>query len=58
MEYQKCPICEGNGSVSGGFYSHAGDCPYWTSDHTMEICQACNGTGLILEPEEPSYVEK
>ncbi len=50
MEYQKCPICNGNGQVSGGFYDHPGDCPYWVSDHTSEVCRSCNGCGLIIKP--------
>ena len=37
MEYQKCPICYGNGQVSGGFYIRAGDNPNWGASHTMEI---------------------
>ena len=51
MEWQKCPICNGNGQVSGGFYGHAGDYPYWTSDRTIETCQACNGQGIIASPD-------
>jgi len=51
MEYQKCPICNGNGSVSGGFYNHPGDYPEWTSDHIMEVCQTCKGTGIITKPD-------
>lgn len=50
MEYQKCPICNGNGIVSGGFYDHPGDYPHWTADHTMETCRSCQGTGLIIKP--------
>jgi DnaJ-class molecular chaperone len=50
MEYQVCPVCNGNGKVSGGFYDHPGDYPYWTSDHTMEVCRTCQGRGIIIKP--------
>ena len=49
-EYQTCPVCKGNGSVSGGFYDHPGDYSYWTSDHCMETCRSCNGKGVIVAP--------
>jgi len=52
MEYQKCPICNGNGKVSGGFYDHLGDYPYWTTDHTEEQCRTCKGEGIIIKPEQ------
>jgi len=55
MEYQKCPICNGNGIVSGGFYNHPGDYHVWVTDKTTEICRTCNGYGLILKPEMPIY---
>ena len=51
MEYQACPICNGNGLVAGGFYDHPGDYPYWTTDHTVELCRTCNGRGIILKPD-------
>ena len=50
MEYQKCPICNGVGQVSGGFFDRAGDGETWTSDHATEICKVCQGTGLIIPP--------
>uniref|UniRef100_A0A6M3JN31 Putative chaperone n=1 Tax=viral metagenome TaxID=1070528 RepID=A0A6M3JN31_9ZZZZ len=49
MAYQKCPVCNGNGIVSGGFYSHPGDYPYWTTDHTTEQCRTCQGKGVIVD---------
>jgi len=57
MEYQKCPICNGVGQVSGGFYNRAGDCNTWVSGHATEMCQQCNGTGLIIKPEFAIYKE-
>ncbi|MDP2364013.1 MAG: hypothetical protein Q8M94_09620, partial [Ignavibacteria bacterium] len=50
MEYQKCPICNGNGQVSGGFYNRPGDSLYWATNHTMEICRTCEGKGIIVAP--------
>ncbi len=38
--YQKCPICNGTGIVSGGFFDHAGDMETWVSDHAAETCRA------------------
>jgi len=46
-----CPVCNGVGQVSGGFYGRAGDCPTWTSDKTLELCRACNGKGYLFVPE-------
>ena len=50
--WQKCPICDGTGNVSGGYFMRAGDSPTWTSDRTIEECQKCNGTGVIETPEQ------
>ena len=55
MEYQKCPVCNGNGIVSGGFYDHPGDYPYWKSAHTMETCRSCGGKGIIIAPPDTIY---
>lgn len=57
MRYQKCPICDGVGQVSGGYYDRAGDCNEWVSDKTIEMCRQCNGTGMIIAPDwgEPYY---
>ena len=48
--WQKCPVCNGVGQVSGGYFLRAGDYNEWASDHTTEVCQICNGTGLIEMP--------
>jgi len=50
MEWQKCPVCNGSGLVSGGFYNHAGDCLTWMSNCTIEVCRTCDGKGIILKP--------
>ena len=59
MEYQKCPVCNGNGQVSGGFYNHPGDYPFWTSNCTSELCRTCEGKGIIIAPSlEPLEVKE
>ncbi len=50
MKYEKphkCPICNGTGSVSGGFYSRPGDVNTWSSTVSVEQCRACEGEGII-----------
>ena len=48
-----CPVCNGNGQVSNGFYSHPGDCPYWVSGGTgTEICRSCDGDGWVEVGED------
>lgn len=56
-EWQKCPICGGNGMVSGGFYDHPGDYNQWTSDHVSEVCRCCKGEGIIKTLEEKEVME-
>ena len=57
MEIVRCPVCNGNGLVSAGFYSHGGDFPNWVSNSTNpEKCQSCDGKGYVKvyeEQEEP-----
>jgi len=43
----KCPICDGVGLVSGGYYNRAGDRNTWASNKTTEECKVCQGTGII-----------
>ena len=46
--YQRCPVCNGNGLVSAGFYSHAGNEQYYTTLSTApEKCLTCDGKGII-----------
>lgn len=54
--WQRCPVCNGNGLVSGGFYNHPCDVPC-VSNCTVETCRACAGKGIIAEPEYPVKVE-
>jgi len=43
-----CPVCNGVGQVSAGFYSRGGDCQYWvTSGLGFEMCRSCNGKGWV-----------
>ena len=50
--WQKCPICDGTGNVSGGYFTRAGDSPTWVSGNTIETCQTCNGMGVIKTPDQ------
>ena len=55
MKAVLCPVCNGNGQVSAGFYSHPGDYLYWVSNGAgMEVCRSCNGKGWV-EIEEASF---
>ena len=49
MSYQKCPVCNGVGTVSGGYFTRVGDCSQWTSSSVTECCRICNGKGIIDE---------
>lgn len=43
MKAVLCPVCNGFGQVSAGFYNHEGITP--TTD--PEICRSCNGKGWL-----------
>ncbi len=49
MSFQKCPVCNGVGIVSGGYFARTGDSPYFVTGNTTDRCQICKGTGLIDE---------
>jgi len=58
--WQKCPICDGRGIVSGGYFDSPGYIDeqgnrLWVSDHAVEMCRVCGGKGII---ESPSGVEE
>ena len=62
-EWQKCPVCNGAGSVSGGYFVRVGDCDTWVSGNAMETCQVCSGSRIIQKPVAekeipPNPVEK
>ncbi len=50
----KCPICEGHGMVSAGFYESVAVVKHTTSSHSTETCRSCWGTGLLWEKEKPT----
>ena len=57
---QRCPVCEGNGLVSGAFYYSVSG--YGSSTNTTEKCKNCDGTGIVhvdqgLTYEEPNHEE-
>ncbi len=52
MEIKLCPVCKGNGLVSEGFYSQAGNYPFGITDSTTEQCRSCSGKGWIKVPED------
>ena len=52
-----CPVCNGNGQVSSGFYSHPGDWPHWVSSGAnAEVCQSCQGKGWVIVPDDIQQV--
>ena len=44
-EPKKCPVCDGHGYVSDGFYPK----PQYSSSaiNVVPTCRACNGMGLV-----------
>lgn len=44
----QCPVCNGVGHVSAGFYLRDGNCLGWTSSSTQpDTCRSCGGTGIV-----------
>ena len=51
-----CPVCNGVGMVSAGFYSHDGNYPYWVSSEVNpETCRSCDGKGWVEVHEESCH---
>ena len=55
--WQKCPICDGKGIVSGGYFGNPGyidenGYSHWAAGNAAETCKVCGGTGLIETPEQ------
>ena len=51
-----CPVCNGVGQVSAGFYSRGGDCLHWVSSGlSPELCRSCDGKGWVEVHEEPYH---
>ena len=55
-DWQKCPVCNGVGHVSGGYFNRAGDYDYWGSTSATEVCWICGGKGIIVKPEDEKNV--
>ena len=52
--WSKCPVCDGVGKVSNGYYSRTGDSPTWmSSSATPEQCRTCKGFGALITQREP-----
>ena len=63
MSWQKCPICDGVGIISGGYSMRAGDSNSWTSYNSTETCRICGGAGIIsditgLPPQKAEVKER
>ena len=55
MQAVKCPVCNGNGLVSAGFYNQGGDGFMRTTATTPpEQCRSCGGKGWVEVSEEVS----
>ena len=50
MKPYKCPICDGKGIVSGGFYKSVNE--YCSTTNMTETCQQCGGGGIIWGNED------
>lgn len=50
MKPYKCPICNGKGIVSGGFYKSVNE--YCSTTNVTETCQQCGGCGIIWGNED------
>jgi len=43
---RRCPVCNGNGLVSNGFYNQTSG--LWSSSGTaFEKCRSCDGQGFV-----------
>ena len=51
MYYQKCPKCDGQGTVSKPPWI-PGDVNHWASTATSWPCDVCNGAKVLLVPDE------
>ena len=46
MIAQKCPVCEGRGTVHEGFYDQAPSC----TAIIRPTCRSCGGRGMVFVP--------
>jgi len=59
--WQKCPICDGTGLVSGGYFTSPGyhdEYGNWTSNNAAERCKVCNGEGILATPKDVEYAKQ
>jgi len=47
----KCPICNGRGIVSNGFYSATEEC-WSTTSADPEKCRSCSGQGVVWDEQD------
>ncbi len=50
-EWQRCPICNGVGFVSGGYFNRPGDVMTWQYNSLVDTCRICEGKGIIVKPK-------
>ena len=43
MKAQVCPVCDGKGTVPGGFYPGEGD-----TSASRQTCRSCKGRGIVF----------
>jgi len=56
MKAVLCPVCNGVGQVSAGFYNRGEDYPYWVVvSANPEKCRSCDGKGWV-EVQEDIYI--
>lgn len=48
-EYQLCPLCHGQGTVSKPEWV-AGDIDQWSGTSAIHVCHVCNGNKVIARP--------
>ena len=51
MHYQLCPKCNGQGTLSKPPYI-PGDVYQWTTSQASFTCDVCNGSKVLLVPDE------
>ena len=56
-EYQLCPHCQGQGTVSKPPYIPAG-VNEWASNQTCYTCRICGGSGLLIKPTYETHEPK
>ena len=52
MKTDVCPVCQGKGTVTAGFYEEGIQGTTFTG---TETCKSCDGRGYVYVPEEDEY---